>query len=128
MAEATHLPQGWARRLLVVLAAPATRGNLELLAGWAKAEGGTASFNPLNTTFNLAGSTAYNSAGVRNYLDGVQGICATALTLRLGLYSGIVTDLRAGTFLADQIVRRRAHEFDTWGTGSGNLLRALRGV
>jgi hypothetical protein len=53
-------------------------------AAWMQAEGGSAKFNPLNTTLKEPGSTtlAGNTAGVQNYVSGGQGIDATAKTLR----------------------------------------------
>lgn len=99
--------------------------NRQLLAAWAKAEGGTATYNPLNTTEPWPGATDYNSVGVKNYPTGAAGIAATAATLVNGHYPGIVHDLRAGGFTAVQMVERNAPQFDTWGTGSANILRVL---
>ncbi len=69
------------------IGAPVTGGNLRRLAAWAKAEGGSASFNPFNTTLNEPGATAYNSFGpggkyhVRNYPNAAVGVKATDDTL-----------------------------------------------
>ena len=66
----THLPPQWDKRLL---AACNSRGwdtgrfqpePLRLLTAWARSEGGKATWNPLNTTLRLPGSTDYNSIGV----------------------------------------------------------------
>jgi len=120
-----HLPPLWKFRLLRAVHARGVRENRRLLAAWARAEGGTASYNPLNTTQAWPGATDYNSAGVKNYPTGAAGIAATAATLTNGRYDGIVADLRAGKKAAAQIVRDNAVEFDTWGTGASNILRVL---
>ena len=55
------------------------------------------------------------------------GIGATVKTLTNGYYVGIVNDLRSAIpRTPEQIVRRNAHEFDTWGTGADNILRVLQ--
>lgn len=121
-----HLPWLWRFRLLRAIHARGTDQNRRLLGAWARAEGGTAAFNPLNTTQPWPGATPYNSVGVRNYPSAPAGIAATAATLVNGHYSGIVDDLRAGRYTAEQIVERHPAEFDTWGTGWRNLLGVLR--
>lgn len=64
------------------------------LIAWQRAEGGTASFNPWNTTQDWAGATIYNSIGVRNYASREDGIAATVTTMEYG-YSGYA-DIKAG--------------------------------
>ena len=120
-----HLPFMWRFRLLRAVHAKGASANRQLLGAWAKAEGGTARYNPLNTTEPWPGATDYNSAGVRNYPTGAAGIAATAATLVNGHYPGIVHDLRAGGFTAAQMVERNGPQFDTWGTGAANILRLL---
>ncbi len=120
-----HLPPLWKFRLLRAIHAKGVRENRRLLAAWARAEGGTASYNPLNTTEPWPGATDYNSVHVKNYASGPSGIAATAATLVNGHYDGIVADLRAGTFTAEQIATRNSSEFDVWGTGAANILRVL---
>lgn len=121
----THLPPHWERRLLDVLGAPVTLESLKLLDAWQRAEGGTARWNPLNTTYGLFGATDYNKVGVKNYRRATEGVCATALTLVNGYYRGIVGDLQRGTLTAREVVTRNAREFDTWGTGAAHILRLL---
>lgn len=123
-----HLPYLWRYRLLRKLHAPNSTQNRRLLRAWARAEGGTARYNPLNTTEPWAGATDYNSAGVKNYPSGADGIAATYLTLVNGHYIGIVNSLRAGRMTAQRIVERNAAEFDTWGTGSNLILEVLAGL
>lgn len=88
------------------------------------AEGGTARYNPLNTTEPWPGATDYNDAGVKNYPTGADGIEATYLTLTNGHYNGIVRDMRTH-LSARQMVERNASEFDVWGTGSKLILEVL---
>jgi len=120
-----HLPFMWRFRLLRAIHAKGVSENRRLLGAWARAEGGTARYNPLNTTEPWPGSTDYNSVHVKNYPTGAAGIAATAATLVNGHYDGIVADLRAGKYTAREIVRWNAAEFDTWGTGAQRILALL---
>jgi hypothetical protein len=122
----THLPPHWEGHLLVVCGAPRTLENLKLLDAWARAEGGTARWNPLNTTLPLGvPCTDYNSAHVKNYRNAITGVSATAATLANGLYRGILGDLQRGRKTARQIVSDNAAEFDKWGTGHTHILALL---
>ena len=116
---------GWQADVLDAIGAPHTDSNLQLLAAWQQAEGGTATFNPLNTTQPEPGATNYNSVGVKNYTSAAQGTLATKTTLENGNYDGILADLRAGNVSAGQIVTRNASEFSTWGTSVQTLGRVL---
>lgn len=122
-----HYPLNWKFRLLHAVHGSGYRENRRLLRAWARAEGGTAHFNPLNTTEPWPGSWNYNSVGVKDYPSGSSGIGATAATLTNGNYDGIVADLRRRKDhkTAKQIATDNAKEFDTWGTGSANILRLL---
>jgi hypothetical protein len=130
----THLPPNWRQRLLGIinghgwLTGTFYPEGLRLLAAWATAEGGTAQWNPLNTTLPLPGSTSYNSAGVQNYPRATWGVCATGLTLTDGYYPGILGDLQNGTKTAEQIVTDRDAEFKKWGTNPQTILNVLAGV
>ena len=117
----------WRFRLLRATRAGGYWQNRRLLGAWARAEGGVANYNPLNTTEPWPEATDYNSAGVKNYPTGAAGIAATAATLTNGRYPGILRDLRAGVLKAEAIVTRNASEFDTWGTGATSILAVLRG-
>jgi len=122
----THLPPQWRERLLAVVGAKAGVENLRLLDAWQRSEGGTAQWNPLNTTYKLTGSTDYNTVpGVQNYRRATEGVCAQALTLVDGLYNGILGDLQGGNKTAEQIVTDRAEQFRTWGTDPDLMLRVL---
>lgn len=114
----TKFPPFWRQRLLAVVGAPRKTENLRLLEAWAEAEGGPATWNPLNTSYKLPNSTTLsgNTSGVQNYKRPTEGVCATALTLVNGLYGGILGDLQAGTKDAVQIVNDRSDEFRTWGS------------
>lgn len=121
----THLPPRWIKRLSALLGIPSTKAATDLFTAWARAEGGTAKWNPLNTTYGLRDSTVYNSAGVQDYTTPVSGLCATALTLILPAYSGLLGELQAGNKTAVEIVEANPGEFDTWGTGAENVLKLL---
>lgn len=98
----------------------------EMWAAWARAEGGTARFNPWNTTEPWPGATGYNSAGVKNYPSAYAGVQATVRTLRNGYYPGLCRDFeRPGRLTAREIVARNAGELETWGTGSRAILAVL---
>ena len=98
----------WASQLLGALGAPTTSSNISALVTWAKLEGGhwnnSASYNPLNTTFDMGGNKSINSVGVKKYGSWEEGLNATVKTL-LGNrssergYAAIVDALRnnAGT-------------------------------
>lgn len=116
---------GWDRELLGALDVPATRARLRFLAAWAACEGGSASYNPLNTTYNVAGATTYNSAGVRNYQDRMMGLAATLLTLRLPYYAHLLQALRTPGLSAASIARRGARDMATWGTSAACVERRL---
>ncbi len=120
-----HLPFVWKFRLLRAIHAKGSLENRRLLAAWARAEGGTAKYNPMNTTEPWPGATNYNTAGVKNYPTGAAGIAATAATLVNGYYNGLVADLRSGKWTARQIVTRNAAEIDKWGTGAQRVLALL---
>jgi hypothetical protein len=95
---------------------------MRALQAWQQAEGGSASFNPLNTTQPSSGAGNYNSVGVKVYKSAQQGIHATAQTLLNGHYGSIVGLLRSGKATAEQIGTAVAHS--PWGTGGG-VLRVL---
>lgn len=133
----THFPPNWQQRLLAVLNA---RGFIldnpagevfRLLTAWARCEGGSARWNPLNTTYPIVGSTQYNEIGVRNYRWPIDGICATALTLctresdQSLRYGGILGAMQATTKTAEEIVRANRAEFERWGTDTDLMLKVL---
>lgn len=96
----------FATSLLTGLGAPLTEGNVKALTTWMRFEGGhwknSASYNPLNTTLNVAGSRSMNRVGVKAYSNWNEGLQATISTLtgassdKRG-YSAIVDALKSGT-------------------------------
>lgn len=92
-----------------------TPQNLVFLNAWARAEGGSASNNPFNTTQGAPGATSYNSVGVRNYVTPSQGIGATVQTLNNGRYGNILAALRAGN---NARAAASALASSPWGTGA----------
>jgi len=56
---------------------------------WRQAEGGKASWNPLNTTLKTSGSKDYNKVGVQNYLNQNIGVKATTDTLNESRYINV---------------------------------------
>jgi hypothetical protein len=83
--------------VLSAIGAPVTERNLHACIAWQVAEGGTAQWNPWNTTQPAHGSTDYNSAHVKNYPDRETGIAATVRTLTNGYYPKILAEFRAGS-------------------------------
>src|SRR5690349_6827936 len=76
---------GWEADVLAGLGnTQPTRATLAYLAAWHRAEGGSASYNWLNTTQPADGATEYNSVGVKNYPSYATGIQATIGTLQNG--------------------------------------------
>ena len=120
--------QSAAKALLSALGAPTNKTNIQDLTTWFAAEGGnwhnTASYNPLNTTLRMPGSSsiANNSAGVQAYSSWKQGIAATVSTLTGGGhtaygYDPIVEALKSGktsTQSFAQLVNK-----SSWGTHIG---------
>jgi hypothetical protein len=82
-------------RVLAGIGAPINQINLGVLAAWQKAEGGSSSWNPFNTTQSAPGAKSYNSVGVRNYPDETTGVNATVATLQNGYYKPILSALKA---------------------------------
>lgn len=93
---------------------------------WRLCEGGTARYNPLNTTEPMPGATDYNSAGVKNYVSGTQGIEAMYLTLVNGHYNHLVADMRSRTLSALQIAERNVANIETWGTNPTCIINGLK--
>jgi len=136
----THLPSNWVKRVLWTLGAKDNHENARYLNAQERCEGGTAKWNPLNSTMRLSGSYSwteeknYNSTGVCNYRYGIAGICAMALTYNLRdyqgnlLFGGILADLKAGTKTAEQIVKDNRAEVKLWGTNPDLMLEVLAGM
>lgn len=120
-----HLPPDWIPRLGGLMLFPTGKETTRMFHAWAQAEGGTAQWNPLNTTEPMVGASDYNSVHVKNYPSPIAGISATALTLALEPYRSLWLDLQHGGYTAEQYVKRSAHCFNTWGTGAAHVLAVL---
>ena len=106
-----------------------TANNRAFFAAWATQEGGSggtkALYNPLNTTWNKSGATAFNYNNgnpVKNYTSYDDGVSATVKTLRQGYYTPIVNAMQDGTKTPQEIINSPGVKasLDTWGsTGTG---------
>lgn len=124
-----HLPPLWILRLCGLMLIPTCPAVTELFNAWERAEGGTAKWNPLNTTEPMPGATDYNSAGVKNYGTPITGIAATAKTLELEPYHELWVGLqgaKAHGTTAAELVEQHAAAFNTWGTGASHVLAVLQ--
>ena len=135
----THLPYHWINRLLSLLMITVNHQNTRLMTAWQRAEGGTAAWNPLNTTLALGGSvnwvdSEYNSIGVKNYKYDVAGVCATALTFSQRdssgkmVYGSILSDMKSGNYTAEQIIARNSKVIELWGTSPTLMVSILKGI
>jgi hypothetical protein len=111
--------------VLADLGAPRTRRDLGSLAAWAVHEfpawPPAADWNPLASTHQVPGATAFNtfSGGGRvlhvwNYPSATAGAAATAATLANGHYPHLLAALRSGRGLCGG---RYAPDFTTWNGG-----------
>ena len=105
---------GWEAAVLAAIGAPQTPNNVAFLDSWANLEGGTAAYNPLNTTLPAAGSSAYNGVGVQSYTSPQQGVASTAQTLLNGNYPNLVAALRSGNPFGSSAI---ANDLSTWSGG-----------
>lgn len=128
MTATTHLPPEWIARLCGLMLIPTCPAVTDVFTAWARAEGGTAQWNPLNTTQSFPGATTYNSAGVKNYPSPIAGISATAVTLSYEPYHGLWGALqvaKSSGATAREIVTQHEQAFNTWGTGASHVLALL---
>lgn len=114
-------PAEWAAAQLTYMGLPTSASNLAFLTGWYTAEGGnwhnTATYNPLNTTLQLPGSSAIagNSAGVQAYTSWGQGLQATASTLQG--YPAIYSALKSGNASSADTSGQLGADFLRWSGG-----------
>lgn len=136
----THLPERWIERLCSMLEIPLDHEITRLFTAWARAEGGTARWNPLNTVNHLhsgahgdwQSSPDYNSTGVANYNHPWQGILATVDIFEQDSWHDFIVALRhakiEGT-TAEEIVNQWGSLIKSeWGTSPQTLLDVLKGV
>jgi len=120
--------EGFAKQLLAGLGVKATAQNVSDVTMWEGMEGGnwhnTASFNPLNTSYQMSGSTNYSTgkagSGVQAYKNWGQGLQATIATLtgqNAGArgYTNIINMLKTGT--ASQSDFLSALQASSWDAG-----------
>jgi len=108
----------FASGILGGIGAPDSPSNHQFMIAWMGGESTTAANNPLATTQPAAGTSDFNSVGVKNYPNPQTGLKATVQTLVNGYYNGIVSDLRKGNVPPQQIIDNNASELGTWGTGA----------
>ena len=96
------------------IGAPWNGATQRFVYAWRQAEGGSARYNPFNTTQRMTGSVAYNRVGVQSYPDAATGVAATVKTLLNGRYAGLVSALRAGASVSAMADALAA---SPWGTG-----------
>lgn len=107
-----------------------TKRRMWAWVSWMQAEGGSAKFNPLNTTQEMPGATDFNWVGVKNYVSFKQGVQATIKTLNYGArhdlfgYRPIRQDLVKNAWASKTLLDIERSE---WGTG-GLALKCLPGV
>lgn len=117
----------WAAAFCLGIGAPATKANRQAIVSWIQAEGGTAKWNPLNSTLKVDGSWDYNKVPVQNYPSYVKGLGASVATLLDGAemvgdpygYRPILFNLKSNR---GSIRVLRAVERSQWGTGGLALL------
>jgi len=117
----------FAKAMLMNLSIAPNAQNISDLNMWMGMEGGnwhnTAHFNPLNTSYQLSGSTNYNTGkaggGVQAYTSWAQGLQATLATLtgsNAGArgYTNIINSLKSGATNADFL---KALQGSAWDAG-----------
>jgi hypothetical protein len=99
------------------IGAPASVQNMQACHAWQVGEGGTAIYNPWDTTLYMPGATAYNTFGdnehVWNYPSVNVGIQATVNTLVNGFYAAIIAAFKVGD---DGLAVCQKVDASPWGT------------
>ncbi len=122
-------PEQFAVSVLKGLGIKPSRGAVQAMVGWQKAEGGhwnnDARHNPLNTTQPEPGAGNTGTQGnIKVYTDWGQGVKATVTTLKNGRYQPILDALAQGnpSGVAQAIGQT------PWGTGGGLVARTIAGT
>jgi hypothetical protein len=132
-----HYPDHWIPRLVSLLEAPNDHERWRFFTAWGQAEGGTAQWNPLNSTLDLGSQwvlSNYNSTGVKNYRYAIVGVVATALTMNQRnpdgslLFATLLGNIRDAELTAEQIVKLSEANIKTWGTNPATILACLAGI
>ena len=117
--------ENFAKAILEGLEAPLSDSNVKGLVAWMAQENTKAANNPMATTWDMPGSTAFNyykgKPLVKNYPDPETGIRAQIKTLQSKHYRGILAGLKTGNF-ANAIADTNAKEWDTY-CGHGERYR-----
>jgi hypothetical protein len=123
------ISQAGYRVLLQKIGAPVNGSTMRACHIWQRAEGGSARFNPFNTTLHEPGATAYNTFGdhgqyhVWNYPNEMTGINATAATLKQSNFEHILQEFRNGT---SGLAICEAVDHSAWGThGAAKLYQEV---
>lgn len=140
--SSSHYPSHWVEKLCAMLSVEGWRTGVfphqvvRFFTAQGKAEGGNATWNPLNTTEPVEStdfghwytSPDYNSIGVRNYKTPALGIMATSVTYLSGKFDLLLNDLRtadATGITAEQLVQNHRAEIKLWGTSPDLMLQLL---
>jgi hypothetical protein len=133
----THYPERWIERLRTILEIPAIHETYRFFEAQGLAEGGTATWNPLNSTNHVSSTEGpwqgsdYNNIGVCNYNKAYRGIIATADNLMDTKYQTLINTLRsakANDLTAEDIVNQCSSEIRTWGTNPTLMLEVLKNI
>jgi hypothetical protein len=115
----------WAHNFIDRLGGVHGDHNAWALVSWMQAEGGNATWNPLNCTQKMPGSTDYNSVGVQNYVTYEQGLEATVKTILSTNPNFNYGPIRNALRTNDRAnITLKAVEDSAWGTG-GLALKVL---
>lgn len=136
----THYPEKWIERMCSMLEIPVSHEIVRLFTAWAKAEGGNARWNPLNTVDHIhsqsfsdwQSSPDYNSTGVCNYNHPWQGIVAHVDTFEQSAWANMLIALRhakANDTTAEEIVNQFGNTIKThWGTSPALMSEILKNL
>lgn len=84
----------FAQQVLHQIGAPVNDANMAVMTAWMDREGSISDYNPLNTTLKYGNCTNFNNVGVKNFETDLDGVMATAKTLKG--YPSLVTAFKAG--------------------------------
>lgn len=108
-----YAPRAWAIAFLHADGMRTGGCDRVLVVAWENAEGTYGKFrNPLDSTLPMPGSYSVNGDGVQHYKSLRQGLEATVLTIRNGLYQPVQSALAAGNGPAAAL----AVSSSRWGT------------
>lgn len=133
-----HLPSHFIPRLQACLELAKNHQTLRFFEAMIQAEGGTAKWNPLNTTLDMGSQwtepTNYNTTGVKNYKYAIVGVVATVLTFSQRkadgtyLFGTLLTNLKNAQLTAEEIVNKSLADIRLWGTNPQTILDVLKTI